>query len=174
MKIKLLMALAAFVTLGGFRRCLRNPNANAPRKNSCTTNWNSRSARWRESPWKTTTSSSQKASGPALWGVVKRAVPLLQNETQNMNTPDPLSYGCSTNVRWPINRVIEPIKSACFINYHMHKRSPSVCSLGDQSVVHWRATLRRSPAPDSRRWLKNLCHPLLSEWRSDRFPWRHL
>jgi hypothetical protein len=34
-------------------------------------------------------------SGPALWGVVKRAVPLLQNETQNMNTTEDLiTTGC--------------------------------------------------------------------------------
>jgi hypothetical protein len=44
-------------------------------------------------------------------GVVKRAVPLLQNETQNMNTTEDLiTTGCPAGATQPINKVIKPIK----------------------------------------------------------------
>ena len=42
---------------------------------------------------------------------VKRAVPLLLNETQNMNTTENLiSTGCPPNPQQPLNQVIKPIK----------------------------------------------------------------
>ncbi len=53
------------------------------------------------------------SSGAALLsgGVVKRAVPLLQNETQNMNTTEDLiTTGCPAVAPQPINKVIKPIK----------------------------------------------------------------
>src|SRR5882672_1220135 len=53
------------------------------------------------------------SSGAALLsgGVVKRAVPLLQNETQNMNTREDLvTTGCPAVAPQPINKVIKPIK----------------------------------------------------------------
>jgi len=47
----------------------------------------------------------------SLGAEVKRAVPLLQNETQNMNTTEDLiTTGCPAVAPQPINKVIKPIK----------------------------------------------------------------
>src|SRR5882672_3798217 len=70
------------------------------------------------------------------------------------------------------------ITSAWFSDYRAHKQSCSVCSIGHQTGqgVHCQSFPRlrdRSPAPGTRRLLKNPCHHLPPEWRSDRFPWPH-
>ena len=44
-------------------------------------------------------------------GAVKRAVPLLQNETQNMNTTENLiTTGSTATAPQPINQIIKPVK----------------------------------------------------------------
>ena len=44
-------------------------------------------------------------------GPVKRAVPLLQNETQNMNTTENLiATGCTATAPQPIYQVVKPVK----------------------------------------------------------------
>lgn len=50
-------------------------------------------------------------SGAALSGQVKRAVPLLQNETQNMNTTENLiATGSPAIAPQPENNIVKPIK----------------------------------------------------------------
>jgi len=50
-------------------------------------------------------------SGAALSGRVKRAVPLLQNKTQNMNTTENLiSTGFPATAPQPVNQVIKPVR----------------------------------------------------------------
>jgi hypothetical protein len=49
--------------------------------------------------------------GPALSGRVKRAGPLLQNKTQNMNTNENLiSTGCPAAAPQPVNQLVKLVK----------------------------------------------------------------
>ena len=49
--------------------------------------------------------------GCSLSKEVKRAVPLLQNETQNMNTTENLiNTGCTKSDQQPTNKIVKPIK----------------------------------------------------------------
>jgi len=90
----------------------------------------------------------------SLGAEVKRAVPLLQNETQNMNTTENLiTTGCPAVAPQPINQVIKPIKfpaqpqewrivslRECPTPENMQQ-----CETPDQAAAYWKSHIATHP-----------------------------
>jgi len=96
------------------------------------------------------------SSGAALLsgGVVKRAVPLLQNETQNMNTTEDLiTTGCPAVAPQPINKVIKPIKFPAqpqewkIVSLRECPTPENIqqCETPDQAAAYWKSHIADHP-----------------------------
>ena len=79
---------------------------------------------------------------------VKRAVPLLQNETQNMNTTENLiSTGCPAIAPQPINKIVKPIKfpaqpqewKIVSLRECPTPDTMQQCETPDQAAAYWKA-----------------------------------
>ena len=93
-------------------------------------------------------------SGPALPGAVKRAVPLLQNETQNMNTAENLiTIGSTATAPQPINQIIKPVKFPAqpqewkIISLRECPTPDTMqqCETPDQAAAYWKAHIATHP-----------------------------
>jgi len=93
-------------------------------------------------------------SGPALSGRVKRAVPLLQNETQNMNTTENLiSTGCPATAPQPVNQVIKPVKfpaqpqewKIVSLRECPTPDTMQQCETPDHAAAYWKAHIATHP-----------------------------
>jgi RadC-like JAB domain len=93
-------------------------------------------------------------SGPALPGAVKRAVPLLQNETQNMNTTENLiTIGSTATAPQPINQIIKPVKFPAqpqewkIISLRECPTPDTMqqCETPDQAAAYWKAHIATHP-----------------------------
>jgi DNA repair protein RadC len=93
-------------------------------------------------------------SGPALSGRVKRAVPLLQNKTQNMNTTENLiANGCSAIASQPINQVIKPVKFPAqpqewkIVSLRECPTPDTMqhCETPDQAAAYWKTHIATHP-----------------------------
>ena len=93
-------------------------------------------------------------SGPALWGVVKRAVPLLLNETQNMNTTENLiSNGCPAPAPQPANNIVKPIKfpaqpqewKIVSLRECLTPDAMQQCETPDQAAAYWKTHIATHP-----------------------------
>jgi hypothetical protein len=87
-------------------------------------------------------------------GAVKRAVPLLQNETQNMNTTENLIASESTaNAPQPTNQVIKPIKfpaqpqewKIVSLRECPTPETMQQCETPDQAAAYWKAHIATHP-----------------------------
>jgi hypothetical protein len=87
-------------------------------------------------------------------GAVKRAVPLLQNETQHMNTTENLiSTGCTATAPQPINQVIKPIKfpaqpqewKIISLRECPTPEAMQHCETPDQAAAYWRTHIASHP-----------------------------
>ncbi len=96
------------------------------------------------------------SSGAALLsgGVVKRAVPLLQNETQNMNTTEDLiTTGCPAIAQQPINKVIKLIKfpaqpqewKIVSLRECPTPENMQQCEPPDQAAAYWKSHIASHP-----------------------------
>ncbi len=100
-------------------------------------------------------------SGPALSQVeVKRAVPLLQNETQNMNTTETLiSTGCPTTAPQPTNNLVKPFKfpaqpqewKIVSLRECPTPDAMQQCETPDQAAAYWKAHIPSHPYFDCER-----------------------
>ncbi len=90
----------------------------------------------------------------SLGGVVKRAVPLLQNETQNMNTTEDLiAAGCPAVAPQPINKVIKPIKfpaqpqewKIVSLRECPTPENMQQCETPDQAAAYWKSHIATHP-----------------------------
>lgn len=87
-------------------------------------------------------------------GAVKRAVPLLQNETQNMNTTENLiATGCPATVPQPVNQVIKPVKfpaqpqewKIISLRECPTPEAMQHCETPDQAAAYWKAHIATHP-----------------------------
>jgi len=85
---------------------------------------------------------------------VKRAVPLLQNETQNMNTTEDLiTTGCPAVGQQPINKVIKPIKfpaqpqewKIVSLRECPTPENMQQCETPDQAAAYWKSHIATHP-----------------------------
>ncbi len=85
---------------------------------------------------------------------VKRAVPLLQNETQNMNTTENLiSTGCPAIAPQPINNIVKPIKfpaqpqewKIVSLRECPTPDTMQQCETPDQAAAYWKAHIATHP-----------------------------
>ena len=100
-------------------------------------------------------------SGPALSVVeVKRAVPLLQNETQNMNTTETLiSTGCPATAPQPTNNLVKPFKfpaqpqewKIVSLRECPTPDAMQQCETPDQAAAYWKAHIPSHPYFDCER-----------------------
>ena len=93
-------------------------------------------------------------SGPALPGAVKRAVPLLQNETQNMNTTENLiTIGSTATAPQPINQIIKPVKfpaqpqewKIISLRECPTPEAMQHCETPDQAAAYWKTHIASHP-----------------------------
>ena len=94
-------------------------------------------------------------SGAALpEAEVKRAVPLLRNETQNMNTTENLiSTGCTATAPQPINQVIKPVKfpaqpqewKIVSLRECPTPDTMQQCETPDQAAAYWKSHIATHP-----------------------------
>lgn len=87
-------------------------------------------------------------------GAVKRAVPLLQNETQNMNTTENLiATGCTATAPQPINQVIKPVKfpaqpqewKIISLRECPTPEAMQHCETPDQAAAYWKTHIATHP-----------------------------
>ena len=92
--------------------------------------------------------------GCSLRAEVKRAVPLLQNKTQNMNTNENLiSTGCPATASQHINQVIKPVKfpaqpqewKIVSLRECPTPESMQQCETPDQAAAYWKAHIANHP-----------------------------
>jgi hypothetical protein len=85
---------------------------------------------------------------------VKRAVPLLQNKTQNMNTTENLiAIGCPATVQKPVNQVIKPVKfpaqpqewKIVSLRECPTPEAMQQCETPDQAAVYWKTHIVTHP-----------------------------
>src|SRR5439155_12235228 len=112
---------------------------------------------------------------------VKRAVPLLQNETQNMNTTETLiSTGCPATAPQPANNLVKPFKfpaqpqewKIVSLRECPTPETMQQCETPDQAAAYWKPHIPSHPYFDcereclvvfilnTRRWIKG--HYLVS------------
>ena len=93
-------------------------------------------------------------SGSALPGAVKRAVPLLQNETQNMNTTENLiTTGSTATAPQPINQIIKPVKfpaqpqewKIISLRECPTPEAMQHCETPDQAAAYWKTHIASHP-----------------------------
>jgi len=93
-------------------------------------------------------------AGCSLGVEVKRAVPLLQNETQNMNTTENLiSTGCPAITPQPTNSVVKPIKfpaqpqewKIVSLRECPTPDTMQQCETPDQAAAYWKAHIATHP-----------------------------
>lgn len=87
-------------------------------------------------------------------GEAKRAVPLLQNETQNMNTTENLiSTGCPAIAPQPTNSIVKPIKfpaqpqewKIVSLRECPTPDTMQQCETPDQAAAYWKAHIATHP-----------------------------
>jgi hypothetical protein len=87
-------------------------------------------------------------------GVVKRAVPLLQNETRKMNTTEDLiTTGCPAVAPQPINKIIKPIKFPAqpqewkIVSLRECPTPENIqqCETPDQAAAYWKSHIADHP-----------------------------
>jgi len=92
--------------------------------------------------------------GCSLGAEVKRAVPLLQNETQNMNTTENLiATGCPTAALQPQNKIVKPIKfppqpqewKIVSLRECPTPDTMQQCETPDQAAAYWRTHIATHP-----------------------------
>ncbi len=92
--------------------------------------------------------------GCSLGAEVKRAVPLLQNETQNMNTTENLiATGCPTAALQPQNKIVKPIKfppqpqewKIVSLRECPTPDTMQQCETPDQAAAFWRTHIATHP-----------------------------
>ena len=85
---------------------------------------------------------------------VKRAVPLLQNETQNMNTTENLiSTGCPATAPQPTNQIVKPIKfpaqpqewKIVSLRECPTPENMQQCETPDQAAAYWKSHIATHP-----------------------------
>lgn len=85
---------------------------------------------------------------------VKRAVPLLRNETQNMNTTENLiSIGCTATAPQPINQIIKPVKfpaqpqewKIISLRECPTPEAMQHCETPDQAAAYWKTHIASHP-----------------------------
>ena len=93
-------------------------------------------------------------SGPALSGRVKRAVPLLQNKTQNMNTNENLiSTECPATTPQPISQPVKPVKFPAqpqewkIVSLRECPTPDTMqhCETPDQAAAYWKTHIATHP-----------------------------
>jgi len=87
-------------------------------------------------------------------GAVKRAVPLLQNETQNMNTTENLiTTGSTATAPQPINQIIKPVKfpaqpqewKIISLRECPTPEAMQHCETPDQAAAYWKTHIASHP-----------------------------
>ena len=87
-------------------------------------------------------------------GAGERAVPLLQNKTQNMNTNENLiSTGCPATAPQPVNQIVKPVKlpaqpqewKIVSLTGMSHTRTMQHCETPDQAAAYWKTHIANHP-----------------------------